>query len=87
VYTVTASNPVTVAPLVVTLSNGVVITIPVGETSASSDPVAVRADEAYVQGSESLADVTISGTPTGGNFEAVTTAGTVSNTVVDDSDP
>ncbi|AYH42204.1 hypothetical protein CDA09_02180 [Azoarcus sp. DN11] len=87
VYTVSVDNAVTGTPLVVTLSNGVTVTIPVGATSASSDPADVRPDDAYVQGTQTLAPVTISGTPTGGNFEALATTGTVSNTVVDDADP
>ncbi|MFM4872000.1 immunoglobulin-like domain-containing protein [Aeromonas veronii] len=84
VYTASVSNPVTGSPLTVTLSNGVVITIPVGSSSANSEPVPVRADDAYQQGNETLS-VSISGT-SGGNYESVTTAGSVSNTVVDDSD-
>ncbi|WP_421282338.1 immunoglobulin-like domain-containing protein, partial [Aeromonas veronii] len=84
VYTASVSNPVTGSPLTVTLSNGVVITIPVGSSSANSEPVPVRADDAYQQGNETLS-VSISGI-SGGNYESVTTAGSVSNTVVDDSD-
>ncbi|RBM48186.1 hypothetical protein DLR64_15465, partial [Vibrio tarriae] len=84
VYTASVSNPVTGSPLSVTLSNGVVITIPVGSSSANSEPVPVRGDDAYQQGNETLS-VSISGT-SGGNYEAVSTTGTVSNTVVDDSD-
>ncbi|MDP3608640.1 MAG: Calx-beta domain-containing protein, partial [Methylophilus sp.] len=42
-------------------------------------------DDAYAQGTETLAAVTITGT-TGANYEAVTTTGTVNNTVVDDAD-
>ncbi|MDV7400269.1 immunoglobulin-like domain-containing protein, partial [Arthrospira platensis SPKY1] len=53
--------------------------------------VAVRLDDDFVQGTQNLAPVTISSavqTPnTVGNFEAVSLAGTVNNTVVDDSDP
>ncbi|MCA3955771.1 VWA domain-containing protein [Vibrio vulnificus] len=84
VYTASVSNPVTGSPLSVTLSNGVVITIPVGSSSANSEPVPVRGDDAYQQGNETLS-VSISGT-SGGNYEAVSTTGTISNTVVDDSD-
>ncbi|MEI4943249.1 retention module-containing protein, partial [Aeromonas caviae] len=84
VYTASVSNPVTGSPLTVTLSNGVVITIPVGASSANSEPVPVRADDAYQQGNETL-NVTIDKT-SGGNYEHVTTAGTITNTVVDDSD-
>ncbi|WP_446891064.1 immunoglobulin-like domain-containing protein [Aeromonas veronii] len=84
VYTASVNNPVTGSPLTVTLSNGVVITIPVGASSANSEPVPVRGDDAYKQDDEALS-VTI-GSTSGGNYEAVTTTGTVTNTVVDDSD-
>ncbi|MGL5707789.1 MAG: immunoglobulin-like domain-containing protein, partial [Aeromonas sp.] len=84
VYTASVNNPVTGSPLIVTLSNGVVITIPVGASSANSEPVPVRGDDAYQQADETLS-VSISGT-SGGNYEAVTTTGTVTNTVVDDLD-
>ncbi|HDO1318569.1 TPA: hypothetical protein P2Q95_004486, partial [Aeromonas veronii] len=84
VYTASVSNPVTGSPLTVTLSNGVVITIPVGASSANSEPVPVRVDDAYQQGNETLS-VTIDKT-SGGNYEHVTTAGTITNTVVDDQD-
>ena len=84
VYSASVNNPVTGSPLTVTLSNGVVITIPVGASSADSEPVPVRGDDAYQQGNQVLS-VTIDSTR-GGNYEAVTTTGTVSYTVVDDSD-
>ncbi|WP_421180525.1 retention module-containing protein, partial [Aeromonas enteropelogenes] len=84
VYTASVNNPVTGSPLTVTLSNGVVITIPVGASSASSDPVPVRSDDIYQQGEESLS-VTIDKT-SGGNYENVVTTGTITNTVVDDQD-
>jgi large repetitive protein len=85
VYTATVNNAVTGTPLVVTLSNGATITIPVGQTTANSAPVPVRADDAYAQGTQTLAPVTITGT-TGANYEAVNTTGTINNTVVDDAD-
>ncbi|MDZ4141959.1 MAG: VCBS domain-containing protein, partial [Methylotenera sp.] len=75
---------VTGTPLVVTLSNGQTITIPVGQTTANSAAFAVRGDDAYVQANQNLS-VSISGTA-GGNFEAVSAVGTVTNTVVDDAD-
>ncbi|QXC34152.1 retention module-containing protein [Aeromonas sp. FDAARGOS 1407] len=84
VYTASVNNPVSGSPLTVTLSNGVVITIPVGASSASSDPVPVRSDDIYQQGEESLS-VTIDKT-SGGNYENVVTTGTITNTVVDDQD-
>ncbi|MBU3581994.1 tandem-95 repeat protein, partial [Polynucleobacter sp. AP-Capit-er-40B-B4] len=91
VYTATVASAVAGSDLVVTLSNGTVITIPVGQTTANSAPVAVRTDEGYIQGTDTLAPVTISAATqtanTTGNFEALTTTGTVNNTVVDDADP
>ena len=50
VYTATVGNAVTGTPLVIHLSNGTDITIPVGATSAVSAAVAVRADDAYNPG-------------------------------------
>ena len=61
VYTASVNNPVTGSPLTVTLSNGVVITIPVGASSANSEPVPVRGDDAYKQDDEALS-VTIGST-------------------------
>ncbi len=72
VYTVTLDHPVRGSPFVVTLSNGHTITIPVGASSADSGPVAVRPDDGYVQGNETVS-VGISGT-TGGTFEALDTS-------------
>jgi hypothetical protein len=85
VYTATLSNAVAGTPFVVTLSNGQTITIPVGQSSGSSAPFAVRADDAQVQGIDTLS-VSVA-TTAGGNFEAVTATGTVSTTVTDDADP
>ncbi|WP_299184096.1 immunoglobulin-like domain-containing protein, partial [uncultured Neptuniibacter sp.] len=82
VYSVSVDSPVTESSLFVTLSNGVVIEIPVGDSTADSDPVAVRADDDQAQGEETLAEVTITGT-TGGNFESISTTGAVNNTVID----
>ncbi|TNI91302.1 RTX toxin, partial [Aeromonas hydrophila] len=84
VYTASVNNPVTGSPLSVTLSNGVVITIPVGSSSANSAPVPVRGNDAYQQGEQDLS-VTI-GSTSGGNYESVITKGTITNTVVDDQD-
>ncbi|MDP5241431.1 retention module-containing protein, partial [Uliginosibacterium sp. 31-16] len=84
VYTATVSNPVTGAPLVISLSNGQSITIPVGSSSASSPAFAVRADDVHAQGDQTLA-VSITGS-SGGHYEALTTTSTVSTTVSDDAD-
>ena len=78
-YTASVNHPVTETPLVVTLSNGQSITIPVGQSQASSQPYAVRADDAYVQPNDTL-PVTISG-HSGANFEAVVNGPGVSTTV------
>ncbi|KQV83523.1 S-layer family protein [Rhizobacter sp. Root1221] len=83
-YTATLSNAVTGSPLSITLSNGQVITIPVGQSSASSAAFAVRSDDVYVQGAQVL-NVGIAST-SGGNFESLTTTSTTSTTVNDDAD-
>src|SRR5215813_12580710 len=69
--------------LTVTLSNGQTITIPVGQSTASAT-YTVRADDPYVQGDDHLS-VSIAGTA-GGNYEAVSLAGTVATTVTDNAD-
>src|SRR4029077_8155254 len=83
VYTASVNNPVTGSDLVVTLSNGQTITIPVG-SSTGSVTYTVRADDAYVQGDDSLS-VTIAGTA-GAECEGLSLAGTVDTTVTDDAD-
>ena len=82
-YSATVSNAVTGSDLVLTLSNGQTITIPVGETTGTVN-YTVRADDAYVQGTDNLS-VSITGN-TGGNFENVATTGTVLTSVTDDAD-
>src|SRR5205823_5394096 len=84
IYTASLDSPVTGSPLVVTLSNGQTITIPVGQSSADSAPFLVRADDAYVQANDTLT-VEITGTP-GDNSDSLTTTGTVTTTVTDDTD-
>src|SRR5205085_8355451 len=71
VYTASVNNAVTGSDLVVMLSNGQTITIPVGASSASSAPFAVRADDVYVQGDQSVS-VSVTGT-NGANFDALDT--------------
>src|SRR5690606_4907739 len=85
VYTATVDHPVTGSPLVVTLSNGQTITIPVNATSADSAAFNVRADNVHADAPDNLS-VSIVGTPTGGNYEDLATDGTVTHTVVDDTD-
>ena len=53
-YTASVNNAVTGSDLVVTLSNGQTITIPVGQSSGTAVTYAVRADDAYVQGTGTL---------------------------------
>src|SRR3546814_9931771 len=72
IYTASVDNPFTGSPLVVTLSNGATITIAVGDSSADSAPVLVRADDAHVDANDDLS-VALQGTPTGGNYEAIAT--------------
>ena len=83
-YTASVNNLVTGSPFVVTLSNGQVLTIPVGSSSVTGPAIAVRADDVQAQGSVDTV-VSISGT-SGGNFEAVNTASTATTTVTDDAD-
>ncbi|WP_188709710.1 retention module-containing protein, partial [Polaromonas eurypsychrophila] len=82
-YIATVGAPVTGSDLVVGLSNGQTITIPVGQSSATA-LYTVRADNLYGNGNEALS-VTIGGI-SGGSFEAVAAIGTVANIVVDDVD-
>jgi|GEM_PF-1869451 len=92
VYTASLENNaslpdlVTGSPLVIQLDNGTTITIPVGFDSASSGPVAVRADDYYVQGTGTVT-ATITGT-SGGDFERLdyVTFGSASTLVNDDFD-
>ena len=83
-YTVAVNQVVTGSPFVVTLSNGQTITIPVGASSVTGPAIAVRADDAYAQGSVDTV-VSITGT-SGGNFEAVNATSTATTTVTDDAD-
>src|SRR5213076_1439980 len=83
--TITAhvDNPVTGSDLVITLSNGATVTIPVGASSAASTAFAVQGDDPYVD-NESYS-VSISSTA-GGNYEALNTADTATVTVNDTID-
>ena len=82
VYTASVNNAVTGSDLVVTLSNGQTVTIPVGSSTANVT-YTVRADDPYVQGN-ALLNVGISGTA-GGNYEALSLAGTVATSVTDNA--
>ncbi|TBU94604.1 retention module-containing protein, partial [Stutzerimonas kirkiae] len=83
-YTLTVNSPVVGSPLVVTLTNGVVITIPVGATSGTGSIPSSRPDDSYRQADDVLT-VGIGGT-TGGNYSSLNTSSTTTTTVVDDSD-
>ncbi|MGF6205709.1 retention module-containing protein [Pseudomonas frederiksbergensis] len=80
VYTASVTAPVTGAPVVVSLSNGQTITIPVGETSGSVNFVAPNSPLA---GGTSLS-VKIDGA-TGGNYEKLDVDGKPADTAVSDT--
>ncbi|RON44440.1 LapA family giant adhesin [Pseudomonas frederiksbergensis] len=80
VYTASVTAPVTGAPVVVTLSNGQTITIPVGETSGSVNFIAPNSPLA---GGTSLS-VKIDGA-TGGNYEKLEVDGKPADTAVSDT--
>ncbi|WP_460143873.1 retention module-containing protein [Pseudomonas sp. S2_A02] len=80
VYTASVSAPVTGSPVVVTLSNGQIITIPVGETTGSVNFVAPNSPLA---GGSSLS-VKIDGA-TGGNYEKLEVDGKSADTSVTDT--
>ncbi|MDD0991703.1 retention module-containing protein, partial [Pseudomonas sp. TNT2022 ID681] len=79
-YTASTTSPVTGSPVVVTLSNGQTISIPVG---GSSGTVNVTAPNDVYNGAEPIS-TTIAGT-TGGNFENLVPNGTPAVTAVTDS--
>ncbi|MFA7438085.1 retention module-containing protein, partial [Castellaniella sp.] len=82
--TATVSNPVTGSPLVITLTNGAVIVIPVGEVSGSvlidtrEDDVYLQGDEPHVIGVESI---------DGGRYQELVVGGDTTTVVTDDDDP
>ncbi|MFJ2686125.1 immunoglobulin-like domain-containing protein [Pseudomonas sp. NPDC087342] len=80
VYTASVTAPVTGAPVVVSLSNGQTITIPVGETSGSVNFIAPNSPLA---GGTSLS-VKIDGA-TGGNYEKLEVDGKPADTAVSDT--
>ncbi|WP_223569443.1 retention module-containing protein [Pseudomonas sp. BF-R-26] len=80
VYTATVSAPVTGSPVVVTLSNGQIITIPIGETTGSVNFVAPNSPLA---GGSSLS-VKIDDAK-GGNYEKLDVDGKSANTSVTDT--
>ncbi|WP_332461628.1 beta strand repeat-containing protein, partial [Pseudomonas chlororaphis] len=80
VYTASVTAPVTGAPLVVTLSNGQTITIPVGESSGT---VNFTAPNDALAGGSSLS-TTITGA-TGGNYEKLDVDSKPADTTVTDT--
>ncbi|WP_232007606.1 retention module-containing protein, partial [Pseudomonas chlororaphis] len=80
VYTASVTAPVTGSPVVVTLSNGQTITIPVGESSST---VNITAPNDALAGGSSLS-ATITGA-TGGNYEKLDVDGKPAETSVTDT--
>ena len=76
-------NPVTGSPLVINLSNGATITIPVGHTSAGSTPFSIQGDDVYLDGGSYTVEVT--GT-TGGNYSSLDTSDDATVTISDTID-
>ena len=83
---VNAANDITV-----TLTNGEVIVIPAGSSSASSDPVPVNRDDVWIETdaiTNSIASATEANSGSSGAFESLTFDGsTVSTAILDDVDP
>ncbi|HBQ89627.1 MAG TPA: hypothetical protein DD803_09270, partial [Alcaligenes faecalis] len=77
-------NPVTGQDLIITLTNGSTITIPVGSTEGRVLVDNPYPDDAYTQG-DRPEDIGIS-TTTGGNYENLDTSSTSSSTITDDDD-
>ena len=76
--------PPTGSPLVLTLSNGQTITIPVGE-GAGFVPLEIRGDDQYIQGRD-LVDVAVTGA-SGGQYDQLNIDQSTNIGVVDDNDP
>lgn len=76
-------TPVTGSPLVISLSNGATITIPVGETSADSTPFSVQGDDVYLDGESYTVEVTDT---TGGNYSSLDTNDDATVTINDTID-
>ena len=81
--TITYSASIDTAPetdLVITLSNGVTITIAAGELTGSSEPQAAQGEDVYADAATST--ISITGT-TGGGFDEIDTTSTATLTVSD----
>ncbi|EPC03469.1 hypothetical protein L861_18190 [Litchfieldella anticariensis FP35 = DSM 16096] len=81
--TATTSTAPSGSPLVITLTNGMQIIIPVGQTSASIQ-IDSREDDVYRQGSET--ESFSIGSASGGGYDQITLGEAAEATVVDDSD-
>ncbi|MCX4193818.1 retention module-containing protein [Methylophaga sp. OBS1] len=83
IITGSVENPVTGSPLVISLSNGATITIPVGHTSADSTPFSIQGDDVYLDGESYSVEIT--GT-SGGQYSSLDTSDEATVTVSDTSD-
>ena len=83
IITGSVENPVTGSPLVISLSNGASITIPVGHTSADSTPFSIQDDDVYLDGESYSVEIT--GT-SGGQYSSLDTSDEATVTVSDTSD-
>ncbi|SUY70294.1 retention module-containing protein [Comamonas terrigena] len=83
VVTATVNNPPVGSDLVITLTTGQIIIIPVGSTTGSVE-ISTRPDEAYLQGTDTLT-FEVGGT-TGGGYTSIDTGSPASTDVVDDGD-
>jgi hypothetical protein len=83
VVTATVNNPPVGSDLVITLTTGQIIIIPVGSTTGSVE-ISTRPDEAHIQGTDTLT-FEVGGT-TGGGYTSIDTGSPASTDVVDDGD-
>ncbi|MEA5423794.1 immunoglobulin-like domain-containing protein, partial [Synechococcus sp. CCY9202] len=81
--TATVDSPVVGTDLVISLDNGVTITIPVGETTGTSDPFDAPSDDPFIDSEEIV--VSIIGS-TGGGFDDLNIGDTATVSVVDTID-
>ncbi|MBT9541201.1 retention module-containing protein, partial [Thiobacillus sp.] len=84
VYSVTVDVAPQGSPLVLTLSNGLTLTIPVGAFSATSAPVPVRADDVLAQG-DTPVSVSVVGA-SGGGYTTLSLGSPATTPVSDDAD-
>ncbi|WP_018991928.1 retention module-containing protein, partial [Aromatoleum toluclasticum] len=82
--TATISSPVTGSDLVITLSNGAIIVIPVGSTTGTSTPFPIQGDDPYIDAETFPVSVVDT---TGSGFSTVTPTGPATVEVRDTIDP